>query len=143
MALMGLLIQRFIHGVQTYLAPVVMVFARLSIAKVFWFSGLTKIRDWQSALDLFEYEYKVPILSHQVAAFLATTVELTCPILLTIGLMARLATLPMLFMTAVIQFTYMSHTDHLYWALILGMILSYGPGAFSVDALIKRYWNRA
>ncbi|HXF90909.1 MAG TPA: DoxX family protein [Candidatus Nitrosotenuis sp.] len=134
--------QCFIHGVQTYLAPIVMVFTRLSIAKIFWFSGLTKIRDWESALGLFKYEYRVPILHYKVAAFLATTVELTCPILLTVGLMTRLATLPMLFMTAVIQFTYTSHMDHLYWALILGMILSYGPGAFSVDALIKRYWNR-
>ena len=125
-------------GVQTYLAPLIMLLTRFVIAQIFWLSGLTKIRDWQSTLDLFLYEYKVPLLPYEISAFLATVCELTCPILLLAGLMTRLATLPLLGMVCIIQFTYLSHTDHLYWALLLGLILSYGPGALSMDAFIEK-----
>src|SRR5262249_23332099 len=72
---------------------------RVSIAALFWNSGLTKIASWQTTIVLFRDEYKVPLLPPELAATLAATVELSCPVLLVLGLATRLATLPMLAMT--------------------------------------------
>jgi DoxX len=76
---------------------------RISIAAVFWNSGLTKLASWQTTVVLFRDEYKVPMLPPELAATLAASVELTCPVLLVLGLATRLATLPMLGMTFVIE----------------------------------------
>jgi len=40
------------------------------------------------ALALFEYDYMVPLLSPEAAAYLATATELACPVLLAAGLAA-------------------------------------------------------
>ena len=111
---------------------------RLWMAKIFWYSGLTKISSWSSTIALFKYEYQVPVISPEIAAYFATAFELTCPILLVLGLGTRFATLPMLAMVAVIQFTYLDLINHFYWALMLGTILLYGPGVLSLDHFIKR-----
>lgn len=123
------------------LNPLVWLAARIAIAKVFFMSGLTKLDDWDSTLMLFEYEYQVPVLPVAFAAYSATLFELVMPVLLVLGLGTRLAVLPLLAMTAVIQFTYMEHTDHLYWALLLGLLLVNGPGKLSVDHWIRRRWE--
>ncbi len=112
-------------------------FMRIWIAKIFWYSGLTKITSWQTTVFLFKDEYKVPFLPPELAAVLATIFELGCPVLLVMGLATRFATLPLLGMTAVIQFTYLQHTDHLYWAILLGTLLFYGPGSLSLDRYIE------
>src|ERR1700752_4119479 len=69
---------------------------RFSIAAVFWHSGMTKIASWDTTIALFQDEYRVPILPPELAASLAAAVELTCPVLLVLGLATRFATLPML-----------------------------------------------
>lgn len=120
------------------LFDVVLLLARLWIAKIFFFSGLTKIEDWDSTLQLFEYEYAVPILPVQFAALSATFFELVMPVLLVLGLFTRVATLPLLAMTAVIEFTYNSYPEHVYWALLLGVLLTYGAGKFSLDHYAKK-----
>lgn len=107
---------------------------RLWMADIFWKSGLTKIMDWDKTISLFAEEYKVPVLPPELAAFMATAVELSCPILLVLGLGTRLAMLPMLCMVAVIQMTY-PNPEHLYWAMLLVTLLCFGSGKISVD-----YW---
>jgi len=108
---------------------------RVSIAAVFWNSGLTKIASWQSTIVLFRDEYRVPVLPPELAAALAASVELTCPVLLVLGLMTRLATLPMLGMTFVIEaFVYPEDwIEHLGWASLLLFILTRGAGPISLD----------
>lgn len=108
---------------------------RISIAAVFWNSGLTKIASWQSTVVLFRDEYHVPLLPPEIAATLAATVELTCPVLLVLGLATRLATLPMLGMTFVIEaFVYPEDwIEHLTWASLLLFILTRGAGPISLD----------
>jgi putative oxidoreductase len=108
---------------------------RICIGAVFWNSGLTKIASWQSTIVLFRDEYKVPLLPPELAATLGATVELTCPVLLALGLATRLATLPMLGMTFVIEvFVYpQDWIEHLTWASLLLFILTRGPGAISLD----------
>jgi len=117
---------------------VLLLAMRLWVANIFWKSGILKLNNWDSTLMLFTDEHPVPYLSPQFAALSGTTFELLCPILLTLGLGSRLATLPLLAMTAVIQFTYMQHEQHYYWAFLLGAILCFGPGRISADYLIKR-----
>src|SRR6516225_2653516 len=66
---------------------------RLAVATVFW----------NSALSLFEDEYKVPLLPPELAANLALAIEVTTPVLLVLGLLTRAAALVLLGMTAVIE----------------------------------------
>jgi putative oxidoreductase len=114
---------------------------RISIAAVFWNSGLVKIASWQTTVSLFRDEYRVPVLPPELAASLAAGIELTCPVLLVLGLMARLATLPMLGMTIVIEaFVYPEDwVEHLTWASLLLFTLTRGAGALSIDHWLGRW----
>lgn len=122
-------------GLERFPLAILQFMFRLSIAAVFWNSGLTKIASWQSTVVLFRDEYKVPLLPPEVAAMLGASVELTCPVLLVLGLFTRLATLPMLGMTFVIEaFVYPEDwVEHLGWASFLLFILTRGPGPIALD----------
>jgi putative oxidoreductase len=113
---------------------------RIAVGAVFFNSGLLKINSWEFAIKLFEDEYKVPFIDPTWAARLAAFNELTFPVLLVLGLATRLATLPLLGMILVIQtLVYpQAWVDHLLWGSILVFLLSRGPGAISLDALIER-----
>jgi putative oxidoreductase len=108
---------------------------RVAIAEVFWSSGLTKIASWDTTVALFRNEYMVPILPPEIAAVMSATFELSCSMLIFVGLATRLATLPLLGMTFVIEvFVYPEFwAMHLMWATILLFLLTKGPGAFSLD----------
>jgi putative oxidoreductase len=113
---------------------------RLSIASVFFKSGHSKILSWDTTLLLFANEYHVPVLSPDAAATLSASFELGCSVLIAIGLLTRLATLPLLAMVFVIQtFVYPENwVEHLTWAAMLVFILTRGPGPVSLDRLLER-----
>ena len=113
---------------------------RVAIAEVFWSSGMSKIASWQSTVALFRDEYMVPLLPPAIAAVVSATFELSCSSLIFVGLATRLATLPLLGMTFVIEvFVYPEYwTMHLMWASILLFLLTKGPGALSIDYYAKR-----
>ena len=113
---------------------------RISVGAVFFRSGLLKIDSWEFAVRLFRDEYQVPLLDPGIAAQITTAVELGVPPLLFVGLATRLATLPLLGMIAVIQlFVYPNAwSDHLLWASALALVLTRGPGVFSLDHWIAR-----
>ena len=116
---------------------------RLGVALAFWRSGNVKIASWGSTLQLFASEYRVPLLPPELAAWLATAVELTTPVLLLLGLFTRLGAAAMLGMTLVIQlFVYPeNYPDHLLWAGPLLYLVLRGPGALSIDHLIRRHFG--
>jgi putative oxidoreductase len=120
---------------ETFPDSILKLLLRLGLAGVFFKSGLTKIASWEFTILLFRDEYKVPVLPPELAAVLATTVELTCPVLLVLGFATRLTTLPLLGMTAVIQLFVFpeSWVDHLMWTAMLLVLLTRGPGAISLD----------
>ena len=120
------------------------VFLRSGVALAFWRSGQTKIQSWQTTLALFSDEYKVPLLPPEIAAYIATAVELTAPILLLLGLATRLGAAAMLGMTLVIQtFVYpQSYPTHLLWAGPLLYLILRGPGVLSIDHLIRKRFAR-
>lgn len=111
---------------------------RICIGAVYWNAGLTKIASWQTTITLFRDEYQVPVLPPELAAYMATSIELTCPVLLFLGLATRVATLPMLGQALVIQvFVYPeSWIEHLNWAALLLFILTRGPGPISLDRFL-------
>lgn len=113
---------------------------RVSMGLVFWRSGQSKLASWDTTLLLFREEYRVPVLPPEFAAYLATGVELTAPVLLVVGLAARLGAAAMLGMALVIQlFVYpQSYPDHLLWAGPLLYLVLRGPGVLSLDHLVRR-----
>jgi putative oxidoreductase len=113
---------------------------RVSVGSVFFKAGLLKYHSFEFAVKLFEDEYKVPLLAPAVAARFAMFSELTWPVFLFLGLATRVATLPLLVMISVIQiFVYPdAWSDNLLWATMLVFLLTRGPGALSIDALIER-----
>lgn len=126
--------------------------ARFSIAAVFWNSGQTKVQGFvlnlvsgefefgwpslsDSALALFQDEYKLPFIPPELAAPMAATAEHVFPFLLLIGLGTRFSALGLLVMTLVIQlFVYPgAYATHGTWAALLLYLIARGPGTWSVD----------
>lgn len=122
-------------------APLLDLLLRVGIALVFWKSGMSKLANWDLTVALFADEYRVPLLSPEVAALLATAAEITCPILLVVGLGARFGAAALLGMTFVIQtFVYPENwSEHLLWAALLLHVLTRGPGLLSLDHLVARW----
>ena len=131
--------------------------ARFSIAAVFWNSGQTKIQGlainivngefklgWprlsDSALALFQDEYKLPFIPPELAAPMAASAEHLLPLLLLVGLGSRFAALALLGMTLVIQvFVYPdAYATHGTWAAVLLYLMAHGPGKLSLDHWLAR-----
>jgi putative oxidoreductase len=131
---------RILNELGRFPLPLLQLMFRVAVAAVFFKSGLTKIASWELTLQLFQDEYAVPLLPVPLAATLATATELSMPVLLVFGLAARLAALPLLGMTLVIQlFVYPENwAEHLMWASLLLFIVTRGAGALSLDHLIRR-----
>jgi putative oxidoreductase len=108
---------------------------RVAVAMVFWSSAMTKLANWDTALALFADEYRLPLLSPALAAYLAVSIELTTPVLLVLGLLTRPAAVVLLGMTAVIEiFVYpQAWPTHLQWAAMLLPLLCRGAGRWSLD----------
>jgi putative oxidoreductase len=131
-------------GLQTQLArfplSIILLAGRIGVGATFFKAGLLKYNSFEFTVRLFAEEYKVPFLDPAVAARIAMVQELTIPILLFAGLATRIATLPLLGMIAVIQtFVYPNaYNEHLVWGSILVLLLTRGPGVFSLDHVIAR-----
>lgn len=118
--------------------PIVVLAMRIWIARVFFYSGLTKLDSWQTTLYLFRNEYKVPFLPADVAAYLTVFFELALPALIVIGLATRLATIPLIVMAVVIYSIFHMQNEEALWLFLLFTLLFYGPGKFSLDYWIKK-----
>lgn len=135
---------------------------RFSIATVFWKSGQTKIEGLtidlidgnfslgipklsESAVVLFQDEYRLPLVSPELAAPLAAFAEHVFPILILLGLATRFSALALLGMTLVIQiFVYPgAYPTHGVWAAVLLYLLAKGPGVFAIDHGIARRYRSA
>lgn len=120
------------------LQPLAALVARLYVAQVFWWSGLTKLRDWDTTLFLFTDEYKVPLLPPAVAAVMGTGGELVLPVLLALGLGGRWAALGLSVVNAVAVVSLpdiapAAWQQHVLWGALLAGVAVYGPGNWSLD----------
>lgn len=115
-----------------------LLLARLYVARVFWLSGLSKLRDWEITLALFQDEYHVPGLPPELAAWLGTGGELVLPVLLVLGLATRLAAagLSVVNVVAVLSLAEIAPAallGHQLWGALLLMLLICGAGRWSLD----------
>ncbi|HVY33438.1 MAG TPA: DoxX family protein [Caulobacteraceae bacterium] len=112
--------------------------ARAATCTVFWSSGTQKLSDWSATLALFETEYHVPLIPPHPAAYMATTIEIGCAVLVMAGLATRAAVFVLLGMTTVIEvFIYPgAWPTHIQWVAFMFVLLARGPGKISLDALI-------
>ena len=119
---------------------VLILVARCATFSVFFRSGIVKLADWNATLQLFQSEYRVPVLPPDVAATLAASMELGLSGLVLVGLFSRLSALGLLGMVAVIQtFVYpMAWPDHIQWLGFMIFIILRGPGVFSLDFLLGK-----
>jgi putative oxidoreductase len=128
---------QFYEQVATLLRPLLLLLVRVQVAVVFLRSGIVKIEDFPGTVFLFQTEYGVPILPPLLAALMATTFELGSSLLLILGLASRLAALPLIGMTGVIELTYdRANPEHLVWVTLLLTIVCFGAGCLSVDGFL-------
>ena len=151
------LVERLVQWLGMIPHSLIAFIARFSIAAVFWKSGQTKVEGFaidlisgtfelgmprlaDSTIPLFSSEYKVPLLSPEVAAHMAAFAEHFFPILILFGLATRFSALALLGMTLTIQtFVYPdAYPTHGTWAAILLYLMARGPGVLSIDHLIAR-----
>jgi putative oxidoreductase len=116
---------------------------RIGAAAVFWLSAQSHLANWDTTLDLFTEEYKVPLLPPDIAAYMAVSIEVTTPFLLVAGLLTRFTALVLLGMTTVIEvFVYpQAWPTHIQWAGMLLVLLCRGPGMLSLDHLVGRIFG--
>jgi putative oxidoreductase len=129
------------------LQPAAQLLARLYVGSVFFRSGLTKLRDWDTTLALFMDEYHVPLLDPTVAAVMGTTGEIVLPVLLVLGLFGRFAAAGLSVMNVVAVLSLAEIADaalqgHVFWGSLLVALLLWGPGRWSLDRFTVP-WMRA
>ena len=124
------------------LKPLLLFSFRFYTAWAFIKSGLTKVNDsfqvTPSTIDLFKYEYAVPVLPPEFAAYLASYAELILPLFLILGIFTRPAALGLFILNAVAATSYpdinlVGQLYHVIWGVMLAVIFTFGPGKFSLD----------
>lgn len=129
------------------LQPLAALAARLYVAQVFFLSGLTKLRDWETTLLLFHEDYNVPWLPPVWAAFMGTAGETVLPVLLVAGLGGRVAALGLSVVNAVAvlslaEIAPAALQQHITWGVLLAALSVFGSGAWSLDRwLMGRCWG--
>lgn len=121
-----------------------LLYFRCHVALVFFKSGWWKLTNWETNLTIFEYEYQVPLLHYEFAAYLATFGELVFPVFLLFGLGTRYAAVLIQFINIMAVVSYYSTLSkgaglalhQLYGAMLLTCMV-YGGGVISLD-----YWLR-
>ena len=122
-----------------FLAPLLDLALRLYVADVFFKSGLTKIKSWDSTLYLFSDVYQVPLIPSDLAAYMATAGELGLSVLLVLGLFGRFATAGLFILNAVAAYSYYSGLSeaglfqHFAWGTMLAVLLILSRGRWSID----------
>ena len=140
---------------------------RFIIARVFFLSGQMKITGpvisvpqvWgdgsfpvillaeikPSTFELFAKDYAALPIFPTLAAYLFTYAEFLLPICLVLGFATRLSALALLVMTVLIQLYVAPEalwSAHVYLIAILMVLMSLGPGAISLDALIRYVYRK-
>lgn len=91
---------------------------------------------------LFEFEYQVPLLPWEFAAYSGTFAELVLPVFLALGLFTRpMAAMLFVFnIIAVLSYPLLwekGFHDHQLWGLMILIVTLWGGGPFSLDRLLK------
>ena len=128
--------------------PLALLLVRLSLAAVFVLSGWGKVHDLAKVTGYFT-ELGIPA-PHANAVFVSF-IELGCGTLLLVGLASRLAALPLIPNMAVAIITAkrddihgiadLFAVDEFMYVVLCLVIVAFGPGLFSIDALLVRLFG--
>lgn len=128
------------------LASPLLLATRIYVAWQFLKSGWLKLSSWDSTVDLFREEYRVPLLSPEIAAVTGTFGELVLPALLVVGLFSRLSALGLFAVNvvAVVSYAHVLLTEgleaalaqHVLWGFMLLVLTVFGPGRIAFDTLL-------
>lgn len=115
-------------------------------------AGWLKLSQWDSTVELFQYEYQVPLLSPTAAAIAGTLGELVFPLSLILGLFTRAGALGLFAVNllAVLSYWHVLGQEgyeaaigqHLLWGFMLLVLVTCGAGDFSLDRLLQRTGGR-
>ena len=126
-----------------------LLYIRVYVAWVFLKSGMHKIGDWELTLTLFEYEYQVPLLNFELAAYLATFGELVFPVILIAGIGTRFTAIALSLINIMAVVSYYATLAkgaglvwHYLWGAMLFTNVIYGGGFFSIDQWLKSKLGR-
>jgi putative oxidoreductase len=118
--------------------PYVELIIRLWIAKLFFFFGMQQLMHWAAALKIVDEENPFPLLAPIVSAYLSTSANLLCAILLALGAMTRYASLPLLIFAVITQVRFEPFDTQLFWIALFCWYLIHGAGPISLDHLLRR-----
>lgn len=125
-----------------------LLFIRIALAVVFIYHGYGKITDIPGTAKMFQEGLNIPL--PMLSATLAALAEFGGGLLVLVGLLTRLATVPMIFTMGVAIFWVHWPTfplkDHGYeYALVMALVLIglglLGPGRLSLDHLLFGRWR--
>lgn len=108
--------------------------------KAFSFSALLPVDVAPSTIGLFMTKFAGSPVPPVLAAYVVSYAEFILPIMLVLGFASRFAALGLLGLTALFQFYLMPEalwSTHVYWAAMLLVLISRGPGQISVDHIIR------
>lgn len=133
-----------------WIGPVALLLLRVWVALAFWHAGVVKFEDPAGTQYLFNNLYHVPVLPAATAAVLGTWIELVVPWFVGLGLCGRIAA-AFLFVYNIVAFISFpglwphgfwvglfntsDFADHKIWGLMLLVLIAWGPGRLSLDAL--------
>ncbi|KUY80977.1 hypothetical protein WI25_37515 [Burkholderia cepacia] len=135
-------LRRLLDLIGVALQPLCGLAVRLYLFRVFFLSGLTKLRSWDSTLYLFSNEYHVPLLPPPVAAVMGAGGELTFPIMLVLGWQSRFAAAGLFVVNLVAVLSYpdlepVMIKDHILWAVLIAYLFVHGTGRWALDASVS------
>lgn len=158
-SLAGIVIDSFVSACSFIPYALVALGLRLIMARVFFLDGQTRIEGprlplyvqgfdlsvvlpWQVKAETFSAfytQYALLPVPPVLAAYAVSYAEFILPVMLVLGFGTRIAAFGLLIMTALIQIYVLPGAFwslHLYWAAILTVLLTRGPGQISVDHII-------
>jgi putative oxidoreductase len=156
----GTLVRGFVAACAFIPYALVALVLRLAIARVFFLDGQARVDGPLVPVNLhgFDFSFILPLQVKAVtytsfltgylplpvppglAAFLVSGAEFVLPVMLVLGFGTRIAALGLLIVTALIQIYVMPQalwSAHVYWASILLVLISCGPGQLAIDHFIK------
>ncbi|MGB5725285.1 MAG: FAD-dependent oxidoreductase, partial [Parasphingorhabdus sp.] len=125
------------RSVIALVSPFFDLLIRLLVAQAIFRSGIVKLGDWDTALNLARFEYPVSWMAPETAAVVGVLIEVIAPMLLLFGLFTRGAALAILTLLAISQVEYIPIDFNLWLVAILGWYVLSGAGAFSFDRAVS------
>jgi putative oxidoreductase len=120
-------------------------YVNVDFLRGFDFSVVLPMQVKAQTFAAFSVQYPPMPVPPMLAAYLVSYAEFILPEMLVLGLATRFAAIGLLIMTAMIAFFVLPQaflTTHIFWAAILLVLISRGPGQISIDHIIRKLARR-